>query len=151
LYRGTRHKFGSGGGQAAAIGAASSWRYLIIGDMQLLRHTTFLGRLVLAWFVLCVGVAAASPVIDPQGGQLVCSGTGGMKLLFESEGNAAANSHTLDCALCAPVAPPPQVAEHAAIAPAGHEVQAALQAERSGVRPDALPTARGPPAFVANP
>ena len=39
-----------------------------------------LGRAVLAWFLLSLGVAVASPLVNPQALELVCSGAGVMKL-----------------------------------------------------------------------
>lgn len=110
-----------------------------------------LARLVLAWFALALGVAAASPLVQPRGGQLVCSASGAVKfLLDDGEGwSEAATPHQLDCALCllAGAPPPTPVAgpgpEHAAVqalvwpfrvAPAVRHARAPLPA-------------RGPPVF----
>ena len=78
--------------------------------MQTLRHFTFLSRLVLAWFVLSLGIAVASPLVKPQNILLVCTGSGAMKMLVQADDGSAAEvaANTLDCPLCAPtVAPPP--------------------------------------------
>ena len=76
--------------------------------MQRLRHATFLARLVLAWFALALGVAVASPVVKPQGAQLVCSGAGAMQLVMPAgDVGQPPSTHTFDCPLCAAVAPPP--------------------------------------------
>jgi hypothetical protein len=102
-----------------------------------------LARFVLAWFVLAVGVAVASPMVQPPALQLVC-GAGAVKLLPQEGEQAAPVALTMDCALCAPaVVPPP----HAGLQPrgAGSLVHAAppLQAATT---PRALgPPARGPP------
>ena len=53
--------------------------------MQTLRHFTFLSRLVLAWFVLSLGVAVASPLVHPQDTLLVCTGAGAMKVLVTAD------------------------------------------------------------------
>ncbi|HMS26231.1 MAG TPA: hypothetical protein PKC80_02525 [Burkholderiaceae bacterium] len=74
--------------------------------MQTLRSAQHLARLVLVWFALSLGVAIASPVVNPQDLQMVCSGSGGMKLIV---GNANANIDleqdttllSMDCPLCA--------------------------------------------------
>ena len=47
--------------------------------MQTIRSLRWLARLVLAWFVLSIGVAVASPLVNPQGMELICSGSGGSK------------------------------------------------------------------------
>ena len=75
--------------------------------MQALRHARFLARLVLAWFALSLGVAIASPLVNPQSMELVCATGGAMKLIVKNDdGTAAERSHTLDCPLCASVAAP---------------------------------------------
>ena len=53
--------------------------------MQVLRRSTFLARLVLAWFVLSLGVAVASPLVKPQDVQWVCSGSGMLKVLVSAD------------------------------------------------------------------
>jgi hypothetical protein len=78
--------------------------------MQSLRQAAFLARLVLAWFALAIGVAVASPLVKPQAIELICSGSGAMKVLVKGDdGKPAASHHTLDCPLCATLdAPPPE-------------------------------------------
>lgn len=78
--------------------------------MHALRTSTLLSRLVLAWFVLMLGVAGASPLVHPQSMELVCSAGGAVKvMLIDQDGQAAeAGQHTLDCSLClAPTLPLP--------------------------------------------
>ena len=53
-------------------------------DMRTLRHFTFISRLVLAWFVLSLGVAVASPIVKPKDILLVCTGSGAMKVLVKA-------------------------------------------------------------------
>jgi hypothetical protein len=114
--------------------------------MQRLRHATFLARLVLAWFALALGVAVASPVVKPQGGQLVCSGSGTLQLVVPAgDDGQPPSTHTFDCPLCASVAPPPPAIEPAAfLPPLGHVMQSVPSARHAARLAAALP-ARGPP------
>ena len=81
-----------------AIIAPMSWGHL--------HHQ--IGRLALLWFVLALGVAAASPWIAPQSYQLVCA-QGTVQLLVVGDDGPAElpQGHTLDCALCLLVGAPP--------------------------------------------
>ena len=76
--------------------------------MPLLRSSTFLARLVLAWFALAVSAAAMSPVIQPKSTQLVCTSAGAIKLVVTDAGDqdASAAHPTLDCSLCLNVLAP---------------------------------------------
>ena len=70
---------------------------------------TLLARLVLAGFLLSLGVAAASPAVKPQALEMVCSG-GSYKLVSPQEGTFSGAASVLDCPLCVlsglpPVAP----------------------------------------------
>ena len=49
--------------------------------LQTLRNSHQLIRLVLVWFVLSLGAAIASPLVNPQAAELICTGTGVMKLM----------------------------------------------------------------------
>ncbi len=75
---------------------------LKILDMQTLRRSYQITRLVLVWFAVSLGVAIASPVANPQGLELVCTSANGMQLvvLGDAEADGAAG-HKLDCPLCA--------------------------------------------------
>lgn len=79
--------------------------------MQFLRTTKPLARFVLLWFVLSLGVAIASPWVNPKPLQLVCSVAGVAKLVAVSDDGAPAQlAHALDCPLCmGSGAPPPPV------------------------------------------
>jgi hypothetical protein len=114
--------------------------------MQPLRQARFLARLVLAWFVLAMGVAIASPVVQPKATQLVCSG-GTMKLLVHGDGDEPATSHTLDCPLCAtPAAPPPVIAATGVQVGLSYIAQP-VPAARLAARTAAPLPARGPPSL----
>ena len=118
--------------------------------MQRLRTARHFARLVLAWFALAVGAAVASPVLQPQAVQWLCTGTGAMKLLVGAgaDGEAVPQAATLDCPLCAtPGAPPAQA--H----PASGCLLAVPLAPRHGgpavaSRRDLPPPARGPPSLA---
>jgi len=91
--------------------------------MDFLRRAHFLTKLLLVWFVASVGLAVASPLIKPQGFELLCTGMGSMKMLVTTlDGSQQAldlhdpqlQSHlqgklhtSLDCPLCGVVAAPP--------------------------------------------
>jgi hypothetical protein len=79
--------------------------------MRTLRHFTILARLVLAWFVLSLGVAVASPIVKPQDVLLVCSGSGAMKVLVKADDGSTSEvaGTSMDCPLCASVSAPPPV------------------------------------------
>lgn len=108
----------------------------------------FFARLALAWFALALGVAAASPLVQPRSMQLVCSAAGAVKLLVDNgDGLAEVGHASLDCALCllanAPPAQPPVV-----LVPPGpvalHVAVPALPAPVVTAARAPLP-ARGPP------
>lgn len=117
--------------------------------MQRLRQARFLARLVLAWFALAIGVAVAAPLAQSGSLELVCSG-GAMKLLVKADDSGAPPAtHTLDCPLCASVAPPPAaVTAAAASLPAG-EVLRSIPARAPVVQAAAPLPARGPPSLLA--
>lgn len=78
--------------------------------MQTLRNAHLTARLVLVWFALSLGVAIASPIVKPKVMELICSGTGIMKLIVQTDDGATElASHTLDCPLCANLSAPPAV------------------------------------------
>ena len=117
--------------------------------MQLLFNVKLIARLVLVWFVLSIGVAIASPMVKPQGMQLVCSGAGAMKVIVAGDdGKLPASSHTLDCPLCASIsAPPPiEVLAFSATAPKGF-VPLSAGNESVFFVLVAPPPARGPPTL----
>ena len=117
--------------------------------MQTLRNAHLIARFVLVWFALSVGVAIASPIVKPQSMEVICSGSGVMKLLIKSdEGSKVVSLHTLDCSLCATGYAPPPIMQWSVepVQPLAHVLQslpAALIASLTAV----APPARGPPAF----
>ncbi|HSV47497.1 MAG TPA: hypothetical protein VLJ58_17035 [Ramlibacter sp.] len=118
--------------------------------MQALRNAPFLARLVLAWFALWLGVAAASPLVSPQSLELICAGAGGSKVLVkDADGKPAASLHKMDCPLCAALdVPPPVRADLGSIPPQAHAVQPIPAARIAALTAAPLP-ARGPPAVLS--
>jgi hypothetical protein len=120
--------------------------------MQSLRAAHRLTRLVLVWFALSLGVAMASPLVNPQAIELICSGSGAMKLVVKtSDGTASVQqgSHTLDCALCAAAsAPPPPEQAAPLLAPVSWAyVSWPAAPAPMAVRTAAPLPARGPPTL----
>jgi len=110
-----------------------------------------IARLVLVWFALFIGVAIASPILNPTETQMVCSSAGGMKMVASgeegSEGAEAELTVNMDCPLCAHVVVPFQSGlttfDHASpLAHSLHPVAAAIIAAHTA---PPLPS-RGPPA-----
>lgn len=118
-------------------------------SLQTLRSLRWLARLVLAWFVVSMGVAVASPLVNPQAIELICSGSGAIKLLVKTDDGAQEmQSHTLDCPLCAQLGAPPPASQ--AQLPAAHPLAHALRpipAAHIAARTAAPLPPRGPPVF----
>jgi len=117
--------------------------------MPTLRRLPQLGRLVLLWFALSLGVAVASPLVQPQDMQLVCTSAGAVKVLVKTDDGARelGASH-LDCPLCALAGAPPPPAPVCAVGheqPLGHALQPIPAARFVAAAAAPLP-ARGPPA-----
>ncbi len=119
--------------------------------MNALRNAHFLARLVLVWFALSLGVAIASPIVKPQAMELICSGSGVMKLLIQHDDGSSqeAPRYTLDCPLCLTGnAPPPPIVRLTAqpAQPLAYVLQSIPAARIAALTAAPLP-ARGPPAF----
>ena len=110
-------------------------------------RTVHLARLVLAWFALTLGMAIASPVVDPVSMALVCS-DGGVKLVAADHDDGAMPHHgALDCPLClSGLAPPPIGGVTADVRhPLRHALLPARAAHIAALVGAPLPP-RGPPA-----
>lgn len=118
--------------------------------MHLLRTSSLLACLVMAWFVLTLGVAIASPLVHPQTMELVCTGGSNMKLIvMGDDGNwVDVDHHTLDCPLClvANMPPPATQTLPELPQPLGHALQPIVAARIAALVGAPLP-ARGPPLF----
>ena len=78
--------------------------------LQSLRRiaTCLLGRCVLAWFALSIGVASASPLTQPKSFELICTSTGAVKMIVKGDdGSVSVGAGHLDCPMCLPLAAPP--------------------------------------------
>lgn len=127
---------------------AGQRRSVIMRAMQTLRTARFIARLVLACFVLSLGVAIASPLVNPQSMELVCASGGAMKLIVKNADGGAdeVRGHTLDCPMCLPLgAPLPQVQSVPVVPSAlAHALRPLVAAHIAGRSAAALPP-RGPP------
>ena len=115
--------------------------------LQTLRRATALARWVLLGFVLSLGVAIASPIVNPQAMQLICSVSGGMKVVVTTaDGSSEVASQSMDCPLCVSIIAPPPVLKLSfelaqPLSYALQSIPAAIIAKRTA----APPPARGPP------
>lgn len=116
--------------------------------MQSLRHAHYLARFVLVWFALALGVAIASPLVQPKSMTLICSDAGVLRLVSQGsdDGVSLIDDHTLKCPLCMVSGAPPPVA-HVVLprlsAPA--DVHPGQFARDISATASILPPARGPP------
>ena len=79
--------------------------------MERLRRARHLVRFVLVWFVLSLGVAAASPLVHPRQIELVCGSDGQVKaMLLTDDGAVELRTSHLDCPLCLSASAPPPMA-----------------------------------------
>lgn len=110
---------------------------------------TFLARFVLAGFLLSLGVAAASPVVQPRPLELVCS-NGVYKLVAPDGTGVGLTTSALHCPQCLPASLPPDLAQGVAHAGWGQAIAPALLSVRIlAVQADLPPPARAPPAASA--
>jgi len=130
--------------------------------MQTLRNAHLLARFVLVWFVLFVGVSVASPLVNPQASQMVCSAMGGMKMVLAEDGangqapgglkagsgDTVKLSSNMDCPLCAQFSapPPPVVFSFETTSALAHALRPVPSAHIAWLTGSPLPP-RGPPAL----
>lgn len=127
------------------------FRTSILHPMKTLRATTQLRWWVLAWFALCLGVAVASPLVQPKPIEVVCSSTGGLKMVVHAEGGPVnSGAMGMDCPLCLLEASPPETQQA--------RVPAQLPLARQPLPLSCVPTvaamaapppARAPPFFLS--
>ena len=102
---------------------------------------------VLAWFVASIGVAIASPLVHPQAFEVICSGTGAIKLLVQTDdGTVEMGAMGMDCPLCANLGAPPPTPALPSLPPhpLAHALQPVEAARMAAITAAPLP-ARGPP------
>ena len=118
--------------------------------MQTLRNAHLITRFVLVWFALSIGAAIASPLIKPQAMELICSGSGVMKVLVKNDDGSSTEvaSRMLDCPLCASISAPPPAAKTVAepAQPLAHVLQS-IPAAHIAALTAFPPPGRGPPQF----
>lgn len=116
--------------------------------MSRLCHAIQITRFVLVWFVLSVGVAIASPLVNPKGMDMVCSSAGMMKLVVQGDDDGVASSLTMDCPLCAAIGAPPPAFNTTLTQPSplAHVLQPIAAAHIAAITAPPLPS-RGPPAL----
>ena len=105
---------------------------------------------VLMWFVLSLGVAVASPVVHPQAMELVCSASGAVKVIVQTDdGVQEMGASHLDCPLCVLAGAPPPAPAVAlpTVQPLALAVQSIPAARIAAATAAPLP-ARGPPRFL---
>lgn len=122
----------------------------IIPNMKLPRTFSALRLWVLAWFMASLGVAIASPIVHPQPIQLICSSTGTIMLLMQTDDGTVEKmgSSGMDCPLCSPAGAPPVTAIGTVIPPLplAHALQPIAAARIAAATAAPLP-ARGPPSL----
>ena len=113
--------------------------------LHTLRKSTALARWVLLWWCMALGVAVASPWVQPVQHMLVCSASGSVTVQDTGLPDTPAGHH-LDCVLClGPGAPPVSIVvlSVANVAPLlGIRPAAALAPHSLSAAP---PPGRGPP------
>jgi Protein of unknown function (DUF2946) len=116
--------------------------------MHRLRNSIQIVCLVLAWFVLSVGVAIASPIVNPQSTMLVCTGTGDMKLVATDDDSGNPSTPKLDCPLCTTIgaSSPPFNTALSQPSPLSHALLPFVAAHIASLTAPPLPS-RGPPTF----
>jgi hypothetical protein len=117
--------------------------------MEIFRTDKFLPRFLLVWFILSLGIAAASPWVSPKTMDLVCTSGGFVKVVIsDNDGTVQAPVHTMDCALCMVVGIPPSLVSSQHIKPSSlsHALQPIAAAHIAAATAPPLPS-RGPPAL----
>ena len=76
--------------------------------MKISRTLLSLRVWVLAWFVLALGVAVASPVVQPRSMEIVCASVGTIKILLHTDtATVELGAHGTECPLCLVSGAPP--------------------------------------------
>jgi len=118
--------------------------------MQRMRSLTAVVRAVLAWYVLTLSVAIASPMVKPQQMDLICSSAGEVKLVMLGDDGPFEPllPHTLDCPACLPVMLPAGIPWGVFLPPIPPSFQERSFARVVTVALSPSPPPRGPPPFL---
>jgi len=118
--------------------------------LHTLRNTPWLARLALLWFALTLGVAVASPVVNPQEELVICTSAGMVKVILNPDGSISTEpSSELSCPLCVVGGAPPSFVS--IVIPPLQPQSSVLQsmpATRVVVTTAAPPPSRGPPVSL---
>ena len=113
--------------------------------LHTLRKSTALARWVLLWWCMALGVAVASPWVQPVQHMLVCSASGSVTVQDTGLPGAPAGQH-LDCVLCLGAGAPPVFI---AVLPVANAVPLLGTHPAAALAPHSLsaapPPGRGPP------
>ena len=121
--------------------------------LQTLRQARCITRSLIVWFLLAIGVAVLSPMVNPQAVELICTGSGTMKPMVNgADGSQDSIDQLLgaglDCPLCASFgAPPPALRQTAERHPPLSHAQRSQPAAHLAAITAAPPPGRGPPVF----
>jgi len=119
--------------------------------MHTLRNTPWLAKLALLWFAGALGVAVASPMVNPQDELIICSAAGMIKVKLHADGSISTEpSSEAQCPLCVvgSAAPPAFVSLKPAPVQALTDVQPGIAPVLVATATAALPPSRGPPASL---
>lgn len=120
--------------------------------MKIARTSFSLRVWVLAWFVLALGAAVASPIVQPRALEIVCAGTGATKILLHTDtGTVELGEHGTECPLClVSGAPPARLSSLPPVfAPLAH-ASAVLLISPVVAATAVPPPARGPPSPLSH-
>ena len=120
--------------------------------LHTLRNSPWLAKLALLWFALTLGVAVASPLVNPQTELVICTGTGMLKVVQAADGTvttaATDSGGALFCPLClVGGAPTPFVQNTVAPAQPLRHVLTTIPAAIRAALTSAPPPARAPPTL----
>lgn len=117
--------------------------------LHTLRNTPWLARLALLWFALTLGVAVASPIMNPQEEMLICTSAGMVKVVLHADGSVSSSpSGEAFCPLCVTGGAPPSFVSVIlpSLQPLGRVLES-IPAARLAAATAAPPPSRGPPSF----
>ena len=118
--------------------------------MHSLRRFRWFARILLAGWMLSLGVASASPLVKPQVMNVICSGAGPVQFMRAGHPDAApVGGHTIDCPLCMPTAAPAPSPVVAGLGATPQTPDPCIRADAPRAAHTAAPLqARGPPDFT---
>lgn len=118
--------------------------------LHILRNTPWLAKLALLWFALALGVAVASPLVDPQQELLICTSTGMAKVVLHDDGSVTTSPvDQAHCPLCMTGGLPADFVSlvFEPLLPLGRVLQS-IPAARLAALTAAPPPSRGPPSSL---